>query len=81
MLEKLQEIVRHHKNDEGIVITGDTVLLADLGLGSYEFFELVSEVEDRFGIVIPDRIIVGFKTVHDVLDYIAGDGLIDKDML
>ena len=70
MLEKLQEIIRRH-TDEEIVITGDMVLLADLGLNSYELVQLVCEVEEAFDVEIPDRAISGFKTVQDVLNFIS----------
>lgn len=71
MLELLQEIVRRYADDEKIVITGETVLLTDLGLNSYELVELVCEVEEKFAIEISDRAIRGFKTVQHLLDYIA----------
>lgn len=71
MFEKLQEIVKQYTYDENIIITGDTVLLADLGLNSYELVELVCEVEEKFDVEIPDRVISNFKTVQNVLDYIA----------
>ena len=71
MIEKLQEIVRSFTDDEAVVITGDTVLLTDLGLNSYALVEMVCRVEEEFGIEIPDRKIRTFKKVQDVLDYIA----------
>jgi acyl carrier protein len=74
MLEKLQEIVRRYTDDEGIVITSDMVLLTDLGLNSYELVQLVCEVEEEFSVEIPDRAIGSFKTVQDVIDYIAVNG-------
>ena len=70
MLEKLQEIVRKYADDEEIVISGEMVLLSDLGLNSYELVELVCKVEDEFDVEIPDRVIGRLKTVQDVLDYI-----------
>ena len=71
MLEKLQEIVRQHTDDDKVVITGSTVLLSDLGLNSYELVELVCEVEEVFKVEISDRAIRGFKTVQNVLDYLS----------
>lgn len=71
VLKKLQDIVRQFTDNEDIVITSDMVLLTDLGLNSYELVQLVCEVEDAFGVEIPDRAISNFKTVQDVLDYIA----------
>ena len=70
MIIKLQEIVRKFTNDDGIIITGDMVLLTDLGLNSYELVQLICEVEEHFGVEIPDRAINGLRTVQDVLDYI-----------
>lgn len=71
MLERLQEIVRLFTGNSEITIKGDTILLTDLGLNSYELVELVCKVEDKFNVEIPDRAIRGLKTVQDVLDYIA----------
>ena len=71
MLEKFQEIVRRFVNDEEIILTGEMVLLTDLGLNSYELVQLICTVEDSFGIEIPDRTISKLKTVQNVLDYIA----------
>ena len=74
MLEKLQGIIRQFTDDSEIVITGETVLLADLGLNSFELVEMVCAVEEQFGIEIPERAISGFKKVQDVMDYIAAHG-------
>ena len=71
MLEKLQEIVRRFTDDENIVITKDSVLLTDLGLNSYELVQVICTVEDEFYVEIPDRAIGSFRTVNDVLEYIA----------
>ena len=72
MMDKLQEIVRRHTDDDNVVITAGTVLLSDLGLNSFELVELVCEVEEEFGVEIPDRAIGGLKTVRDVMVYISG---------
>jgi acyl carrier protein len=70
MLEKLQKIVRLYTDDEAITITGDMILLTDLGLNSYELVEMVCRVEEEFDIEIPDREISKFKTIQNLLDYI-----------
>ena len=74
MIEKLQEIIRRFTDDEDIVINGDTILLSELGLNSYELVELVVEVENKLGVEIPDRKIRDFKTVQNVIDYISANG-------
>ena len=71
MLEKLQEIVRRYTDNVEIVLAVDMVLRTDLGINSYEFVQIVCEVEDAFGVEIPDRAISGLKTVGDVLEWIG----------
>lgn len=70
MLEKLAKLVYNQTGDESIEITRESVLLADLGMNSFDLVNLVCEVEDEFGMEIPDRIIGTFKTVGDVIHYI-----------
>lgn len=57
--------------ETGISISRDTVLLADLGLNSFELIEMVCAVEEEFDIEIPDREIKSFKTVGDIMDFIS----------
>jgi len=71
MLDKLQDIVRCYTDDTKVILAGDMVLMTDLGLNSYELVQLVCEVEEMFNVEIPDRVIGSFKTVQNVLDYIA----------
>jgi len=71
MLEKLQEILRRHTDDETIVINGEMVLLTDLGLDSFELMQIVSKIEEVFNVEIPDRAISDIKTVQNLLDFIA----------
>ena len=74
MLEKLQEIVRECTGNQDLTITGETLLLIDLGLNSYELVEMVCKIEEEFNIEIPDRVISDFKTVQNVMDYITANG-------
>ena len=41
------------------------------GVDSYVFIELISSVEDRFGIRIPNSDLIGFNTIDDIINYIA----------
>ncbi|MCI6435864.1 MAG: acyl carrier protein [Clostridiales bacterium] len=71
MLNKLTEIIREQTGDDTITINRDSVLLADLGMNSFDLINLVCVLEDEFEVEIPDRVIGNFKTVGDVMDYIA----------
>lgn len=73
MLEKLTEIIREQTGDDTITINRDSVLLADLGINSFDLINLVCVLEDEFEVEIPDRVIGDFKTVGDVMDYISTD--------
>ena len=70
MLDKLREIVFQHTENADISITEDTLFTTDLRLDSYELVLVLVDVEKEFGIEIPDREIVGMKTVRDVMNYI-----------
>ena len=70
MLNKLTEIIREQTGDDTITINRDSVLLADLGMNSFDLINLVCVLEDEFEVEIPDRVIGNFKTVGDVMDFI-----------
>lgn len=71
MLERLTKIIHEQTGDETITINRESVLLADLKMNSFDLINLVCILEDEFDIEIPDRVISEFKTVGDVMDYIA----------
>lgn len=73
MIEKLAEIIREHKGGEEVVLTEDTVIIADLGLNSLDLINLVTDIEDEFDVEIPDRAIKMFKTVGDVIRFIESE--------
>lgn len=70
MLDKMTQIIREQTGDENISITRNSVLLADLGMNSFDLINMVCVLEDEFDVEIPDRVIGNFKTVGDVIDYI-----------
>lgn len=71
MLDRMTQIIREQTGDESIVITRDSVLLADLGMNSFDLINMVCILEDELDVEIPDRVIGNFKTIGDVMDYIA----------
>lgn len=70
MLDKLTAMIREQTGDSSISIQRDTVLLTDLGLNSFDLMNLVCLLEDEWDIEIPERVIINFKTIGDVMDYI-----------
>jgi acyl carrier protein len=48
-----------------------TSFLADVGADSLDIVELVMELEEEFGVTIPDDEAEKIKTVGDAIDYLA----------
>ena len=76
MLEKFKEIICEYTGNGDIIITNDTVFIADLGLNSFDLVNLAVKVEDEFEIEIPDRAIKDFKTVGDVITFIESNEMV-----
>ena len=70
MLDKLTAIIREYMDDNSIEVTETTILIADLGLSSFDLVQLASIVEDELDVEIPDRMIKSFKTVGDVIAFL-----------
>lgn len=69
MLEKIAMILKENECPyDGL--TGDTELIADIGLNSMKIIELVGALEDTFDIEIPDRSIKSLRTINDVISLI-----------
>lgn len=51
-------------------ITPDSRFAEDLNADSLDIVELTMELEENFGIEIPDEDVDRLKTVNDVIDYI-----------
>jgi len=47
------------------------VLTDDLGVDSFSSIEIVYELEDKFGVEIPEKDLVDVKTVDDIVNYIT----------
>ena len=70
MLDKLTAIIREYMDDNTVEVTENTILIADLGLSSFDLVQLASIVEDELDVEIPDRMIKNFKTVGDVISFL-----------
>ncbi|MBQ4093463.1 MAG: acyl carrier protein [Oscillospiraceae bacterium] len=69
MNEKLIEMINNASGGT-VEITRDTNLTFDLGLKSIDLLELVTEVEDTFGIEVSDEAVESVRTVGELNDYI-----------
>lgn len=48
----------------------ETAQLADLGADSLSLLEIIFQLEEQFGIEIPDEAAERLKTVNDVVEYV-----------
>ncbi len=71
ILEKLIEIVSEQLDIDAATICADTNLIEDLGVDSLDIVEMFMEVQDEFGIEIPDEDVDSIKTLGDMAEYIA----------
>lgn len=69
MNEKLIELITNASGG-AVEITADTNLTFDLGLKSIDLLELITEVEDTFGIEVTDEAVESVRTVGELDEYI-----------
>ena len=68
--KELLEILRDYTDGKVTTAKADDVLTADFGLNSFELFDLICIVEEKFDISIPDRILPTLVTVGDLVHYL-----------
>ena len=51
-------------------VNPDDVLTSDLGFNSFELFDMICLIEEKYNISIPDRILPTLVTVADVVTYL-----------
>ena len=63
-------MLREYTDGRITEINPDDVLTSDLGLNSFELFDLICMIEEKYEITIPDRILPTLITVKDVVEYL-----------
>ena len=66
MLEKIKEMLAEALNLPAEKVTADSKIVEDLGADSLDVVELLSQLEDEYGITIPDDEVENLITVADV---------------
>ena len=66
MLEKIQEMLAEALNVPVEKVTADSKIVEDLGADSLDVVELLSRLEDEYGVTIPDEEVENLITVNDV---------------
>ena len=67
MLEKIQAMLADALNLPVEKVTADAKIVDDLGADSLDVVELLSHLEDEYGVMIPDDEVESLVTVADVV--------------
>ncbi len=70
MLEEIKALVAESLGADLEELTEETSFSEDLNADSLDLFEMVMELEDKFGVKIPTEDLETVKTIGDVRDYI-----------
>ena len=73
MIAELKAIIEEYTEEELPEITMETALTADFGLNSFELFEIITKIEDQYNVTIPDRVLMSFATVGDVVNFLMDE--------
>jgi acyl carrier protein len=72
--DEVMTLVREHLAEELEVdqgrISAETRFKEDLDADSLDLYELVMELEDRYGITVSEEQAAGIKTVADAVDFV-----------
>lgn len=68
--EELLQMISDYTNGRITEVNPDDVLTSDLGLNSFELFDLICMIEEKYNITIPDRLLPTLVTVKDVVTYL-----------
>ena len=66
MLEKIRAMLAEALNQPVENVTADSKIVEDLGADSLDVVELLSRLEDEYGVIIPDDEVENLVTVGDV---------------
>jgi len=70
VFEKIKTIISEQLNVADEKITLETSLLNDIGADSLDIFQIISNLEDEFGIEFTNDVVENMKTVGDAVKYI-----------
>lgn len=68
--DNLLKMLNEYTNGRITQVNPDDVLTSDLGLNSFELFDLICMIEEEYEITIPDRLLPKLVTVKDVVAYL-----------
>ena len=70
VFETVAPLIAKQLRVDAAAVTRDARLVEDLKADSANIMVMIMDLEDKFGIMVEDEVIVRLKTVGDVVDYI-----------
>ncbi len=70
VFETVAPLIAKQLRVDAATVTRDARLVEDLKADSANIMVMIMDLEDKFGIMVEDEVIVRLKTVGDVVDYI-----------
>ncbi|MCL2373175.1 MAG: acyl carrier protein [Defluviitaleaceae bacterium] len=70
VFEKIRTVIVEQLSISEDKITLETSLLTDIGADSLDIFQIISNLEDEFGIEFSSDVVTNMKTVGDAVEYI-----------
>jgi acyl carrier protein len=67
MKEQVIDFIRSNQNLKEAEITGESQLVRDLGISSFDLVEMCCQLEEDFGIVINEEIMMSIVTIDDLV--------------
>ena len=69
-MDKLKSIICNYVDTQPALINDNMSLNAELGLDSFALISMLLEIEENFGIEIPNEALPNFQTLNDLYSYI-----------
>jgi len=73
MINEIIEIIAEQLVIDAESITPESEIIADLKADSLAIVEMLMEIEERFGVSVPDEDVPNLKTVQDIADYVKNN--------
>ena len=73
MFDKILKIMEEQLGIDVAGITEETTFREDLRIDSLDLYELVTALEDEYGIEIPDDVAENFTKVSDIVKYVEAN--------
>ena len=70
VFEKLRDIICEQLEVEPKAVTGESLIVDDLGADSLDIVDMVMTIEEEFNIEVPDEAIENIRCIDDVVKFI-----------